>query len=124
MKKLATKDLVVPYLFVSLFIASPAIIKVNLFAVLIVFIFNIKYILYEVIVGVVMQKYKHATKMPWYYLGLTLAALLDMVAVTIALREDAETGFALFALLILTPWYLLGAIMLMVVQVYLKKRSK
>lgn len=112
------------YLLIGLFIASPALLDQKYAPLILVAIFSTKYIVYEIIVLGVLAKYKQATRNPWYWMGLCLAALVDMASVSWSLKEDADAGFAILALIGLTTWYLVGSVVLMILQIYIRRRKK
>lgn len=85
-------------------------------------LFCLKYPFFDVLVRMVRRRWPAFKILPWLWIGFTLAAAVDIVATWVAMSDDSGASLALFAAILIAPWFLVGALGCMAVHTLIARK--
>jgi hypothetical protein len=84
---------------------------------------SLKYPFFDGLVRMVRRRWPTLKVLPWLWIGYALAATVDIAATWIAMNDEGGASLALWATILITPGFLIGAFVLMVVHtLFVRKR--
>lgn len=92
-------------------------IGVIFFAVL-----SLKYPFFDSLIRMLRRRWPAFKVLPWLWIGYVLAATVDIAATWIAMNDDSGASFALSATVLIAPWFLVGALVLMTIHTLIARK--
>lgn len=90
---------------------TTSIIGVLFFALI-----SLKYLFFDGLAGMVWRRWSKFKVLPWLWIGYAFAAVTDIVATWMAMSDDSGASLALSATIFISPCFLIGAFVLMVIH--------
>jgi hypothetical protein len=90
--------------------------------VIIFAVISLKYPFFDMLVRMVRRRWPTLKALPWLWIGYALAAAVDIVATWITMSDDGGASFALWVAVLITPCFLAGAFVLMIIHTLIARK--
>jgi hypothetical protein len=94
----------------------------SLVAVVFFAIICLKYPFFDMLVRMVRHRWPKLKVLPWLWIGYGAAASVDVVVTWIGISDESGANLAGTMTILLTPWFLAGALMLMALHTLLARK--
>lgn len=79
-------------------------------------IISLKYPFFDALVRMARRRWSKLKVLPWLWIGYGAAAFTDVTVTWMAISDEGGTSLALAMTILLSPWFLAGALALMILH--------
>lgn len=90
-------------------LGAGALVTLIIFAII-----CLKYPLFDALARMARRRWPKLKVLPWLWIGYGAAAITDVAVTWIAISDEGGTSFALAMTVLLSPWFLAGALAIMI----------
>lgn len=85
-------------------------------------IVSLKYPFFDALARMARHRWAKLKILPWLWVGYGLAAAVDVVVTWMTVSDEGDASLALVMTVLLSPWFLAGALALMIVNTLIARK--